>query len=54
MPTPKKMSMPKMKQVGSYRPPSGVGYNTPRRGRVGKQMPSIKQFTPLRGKRRRG
>ncbi len=50
----KKMSMPKMKQVGSYRPPSLSGYNKPRRGRVGKNMPAIKQFRPLTPRKRRG
>lgn len=50
---PKKMSMPRMKQTGSYRPPTLSGYNAPRRGRVGKNMPPFKQFTPTGVRRKR-
>lgn len=50
------MTMPKMKMVGSYHPPKAKGsygmMNMPKRGRVGKMTPSIKQFTPLRKPRR--
>lgn len=52
------MKMPTMKMVGSYHPPKAKGsygmMNMPKRGRVGKNMPSIKQFTPLKGPNRRG
>lgn len=49
----RKMGVRKMQQPGSYRAPSMSGYNRPRIGRVGKQMPAIKQFTPMGVKRRK-
>ena len=56
MPSPKRMSVRKMGTVGHYKPPKMKGsgqMNMPRRGRVGKNIPAIKQFTPM-GVRRRG
>ena len=50
--TPKKpKTMPKVQKPGSYHPPTvklpGLStYNAPRRGRVGKQMPSPKKYRP--------
>ena len=46
---PKAMKKRHMQQLGSYRPPSASpnAYNLPRRGRVGKMMPSFKQFRPF-------
>lgn len=52
--TPRKPKTMKMQQIGHYRPPSIKGpghYNRPRVGRIGKNMPSIKQFRPLMGKK---
>lgn len=51
MPKPRKMATPKMPAPGHYRPPRlnlPGAYNKPGRGRVGKMMPPIKLFRPLR------
>lgn len=48
---PRRMPKAKMQQLGSYRPPQANvpgRYNLPRRGRVGKAMPSMKRMGPVR------
>jgi hypothetical protein len=53
--TPRKPKTMKSQQLGHYSPPmwKGPGHlNRPKVGRIGKMMPSIKQFRPLMGKRR--
>lgn len=48
---PRTMSVPKMAVPGHYRPPKAPGstaYNKPKVGRIGKQLPSPKQFRPLK------
>ena len=47
---PRAMKVPKMATPGHYRPPRATGagaYNKPKVGRVGKMLPSPKQFRPL-------
>lgn len=53
----KKMGTPKMQQPGHYRAPriKGPGtFNTPRRGRVGKMMPTFKATSSMPRKVSRG